>query len=100
MNGITVNVSKYSIMLLFLSSRNVIISRRESEARSGRCENLALLTRLLCFLVFCSISERIDNEMAQEIQEQLVWQAEQQRKQEEKDEVRLTLCLCWPLVWH
>ncbi|XP_056615832.1 coiled-coil domain-containing protein 50 isoform X2 [Triplophysa dalaica] len=30
--------------------------------------------------------ERIDNEMAQEIQEQLVWQAEQQRKQEEKDE--------------
>ncbi|KAF4097779.1 coiled-coil domain-containing protein 50 isoform X1 [Onychostoma macrolepis] len=30
--------------------------------------------------------ERIDNEMAQEIQEQLVRQAEQQRQQEEKDE--------------
>ncbi|XP_049321888.1 coiled-coil domain-containing protein 50 isoform X2 [Astyanax mexicanus] len=30
--------------------------------------------------------ERIDNEMAQEIQDQLVWQAEQQRQQEEKDE--------------
>ncbi|XP_063056921.1 coiled-coil domain-containing protein 50 [Engraulis encrasicolus] len=31
--------------------------------------------------------EQIDSEIAQEIQEQLVWQAELQRKQEEKDEL-------------
>lgn len=41
-----------------------------------------------CFLSLCPVRERIDNEMAQEIQEQLVRQAEQQRQQEEKDEVR------------
>lgn len=35
-------------------------------------------------------SERQDNEIAKEIQEQLVRQAEQQRQQEEKDAVRHT----------
>lgn len=61
-----------------------------------------------CFLSLCPVRERIDNEMAQEIQEQLVRQAEQLRQQEEKDEVRAgrlpaihsfhTLGLCWSSV--
>lgn len=37
-----------------------------------------------------TISERQDNEIAKEIQDQLVRQAEQQRQQEEKDAVRPT----------
>lgn len=36
-----------------------------------------------------NLSERHDNEIAQEIQEELVRQAEQQRQQEEKDAVRV-----------
>lgn len=39
---------------------------------------------------YMTISERQDNEIAKEIQEQLVRQAEQQRQQEEKDAVRVT----------
>lgn len=35
-----------------------------------------------------NLSERQDNEIAQEIQEELVRQAERQRQQEEKDAVR------------
>lgn len=41
-------------------------------------------------LSYMTISERQDNEIAKEIQEQLVRQAEQQRQQEEKDAVRHT----------
>lgn len=37
-----------------------------------------------------TLSVRQDNEIAQEIQDQLVRQAEQQRQQEEKDAVRHT----------
>lgn len=39
---------------------------------------------------YMDISERQDNEIAQEIQEELVRQAEQQRQQEEKDAVSKT----------
>lgn len=40
------------------------------------------------FYFFFACSERTDNEIAQEIQEQLVRQAEKQKQQEAKDEVR------------
>lgn len=46
------------------------------------------MCKLKCFLSLCAVRERIDIEIAQEIQEQLVRQAEQLRQQEEKDEVR------------
>lgn len=40
------------------------------------------------YFIFFACSERTDNEIAQEIQEQLVRQAEKQKQQEAKDEVR------------
>lgn len=41
------------------------------------------------FCLFVVFSERNDNEIAQEIQEQLVRQAEKQKQQEAKDEVSI-----------
>jgi len=41
----------------------------------------------ICTRTLGKLSERQDNEIAQEIQDQLVRQAEQQRQQEEKDAV-------------
>lgn len=52
--------------------------------------------KYVCIFFFV-FSERIDNEMAQEIQEQLVQQAEKQKQQEAKDEVR-TNRLLWSHV--
>lgn len=70
-----------------MSSKNNFFLDTGSESNGGWSEKLTVC-KLECFLSLCPVRERIDIEMAQEIQEQLVRQAEQQRQQEEKDEVR------------
>ena len=69
--------------------------------------NIEHILSMVCCLLLCShkhvcthtCSERQDNEIAQEIQEELVRQAEQQRWQEEKDAVRRKHSHC-TLVEH
>ncbi|KAG9341602.1 hypothetical protein JZ751_019118 [Albula glossodonta] len=57
------------------------------QAFSGGVELVTPLSSADCLLSLPEGQERSDNEIAQEIQEQLVRQAEQQRQQEENDEV-------------